>query len=248
MVAIKIPSAVLALDSNRIAGFRREATVLASLNHPNIASVYGVEDGAVVMELVEGHDLRGPLPLATVLNYAAQIANALDAAHEKGIVHRDLKPANIRITPEGVVKLLDFGLAKAPPRENDSGNVLSAAPPTRPGLLFGTAAYMSPEQARGQVVDKRADIWAFGVVLFEMPTGEKLFGGANVSNSRQGSPASLTLAPCPVIRRFTCVAFWNAVSVKIRSRVCVISAMPVSLQVKPALRCQNPETGGLPGV
>ncbi len=141
-----------------------------------------MEDGAVVMELVEGHDLHGPLPLATALNYAAQIASALDAAHEKGIVHRDLKPANIRITSAGVVKLLDFGLAKAPPRD-DSGNVLSPSLPTRPGFLLGTAAYMSPEQARGQTVDKRADIWAFGVVLFEMLTGEKLFGGANVSDS-----------------------------------------------------------------
>ena len=182
-VAIKVLPAAFAGDSGRMARFQREAKVLASLNHPNIAAIYGVEDRALVMELVEGQDLRGPLPLATALNYAAQIAGALDAAHEKGIVHRDLKPANIRITPDGVVKILDFGLAKATLPADDSEGAPTATGATRAGMIMGTAAYMSPEQVRGQTVDKRADIWAFGVVLFEMLTGKRLFGGASVPDS-----------------------------------------------------------------
>jgi serine/threonine protein kinase/Tol biopolymer transport system component len=182
-VAIKVLPAAFAGDPDRMARFQREAKVLASLNHPNIAAIYGVEDRALIMELVEGHDLRGPLPLSTALNYAAQIAGALDAAHEKGIVHRDLKPANIRITPDGVVKVLDFGLAKATSPGVGSEDSPTATGVTRAGTILGTAAYMAPEQARGHAVDKRADIWAFGVVLFEMLTGKRLFGAANVSDS-----------------------------------------------------------------
>ena len=182
-VAIKVLPAGFADDSGRMARFHREAKVLASLNHPNIATIYGVEDRALVMELVEGSDLCGPLPLLTALNYAVQIAGALDAAHQKGIIHRDLKPANIRITPDGVVKVLDFGLAKPTSPTGDSEDCPTASGATLAGAILGTAAYMSPEQARGQTVDKRADIWAFGVVLFEMLTGKRLFDGASVSDS-----------------------------------------------------------------
>jgi len=180
-VAIKILPDSLARDPDRIARFEREAQVLASLNHPNIAAIYGVEQGAIVMELVEGEDLKGPLPVETAVGYAKQIVAGLEAAHEKGIVHRDLKPANIKITPDGIVKLLDFGLARA--AEEPTGAVSATMSPTlslamtQAGMILGTAAYMSPEQARGKPVDKRADIWAFGVVLFEMLAGRMVFGG-----------------------------------------------------------------------
>jgi len=185
-VAIKVLPDAFAGDRDRMARFTHEAKVLASLNHPNIAAIYGVEDRALIMELVEGHDLRGPLPMATALNYARQITDALDAAHEKGIVHRDLKPANIRITPDGVVKVLDFGLAKLAEPANataataDSPTMTFRA--TKTGVIMGTAAYMAPEQARGQAVDKRADIWAFGAVLFEMIAGKKLFDGESTGD------------------------------------------------------------------
>jgi serine/threonine-protein kinase len=185
-VAIKVIPPALAQDPERLARFEREAKVLASLNHPNIAQIYGVEERALVMELVAGETLKGPLPLDTALNYARQIADALEAAHEKGIIHRDLKPANIMITPEGVVKVLDFGLA-AVAQSSDSSNPANSPTltisPTRAGMILGTAAYMSPEQARGKVVDKRADIWAFGVVLYEMLTGKPLFQGETVSDT-----------------------------------------------------------------
>ena len=180
-VAIKVLPDEFAADPDRMARFTREAQVLASLNHPNIATIYGVEDRAIVMELVEGADLRGPLPLDTALNYAGQIADALEAAHEKGITHRDLKPANIKVTPQGVVKVLDFGLAKIGAATPDPNATTRTS--TQPGLVMGTAGYMAPEQARGQVVDKRADIWAFGVVLWEMLTGKQLFGGATGSDA-----------------------------------------------------------------
>jgi serine/threonine protein kinase len=185
-VAIKVLPAALAQDPERLARFEREAKVLASLNHPNIAQIYGVEDRALVMELVAGPTLKGPLALETALNYAKQIGDALEAAHEKGIVHRDLKPANIMITPAGVIKVLDFGLA-AVAQSSDSSNPANSPTltisPTRAGMILGTAAYMSPEQARGKAVDKRADIWAFGVVLFEMLTGQRLFEGETVSDT-----------------------------------------------------------------
>src|ERR1700722_17847178 len=185
-VAIKVLPAALAQDPERLARFEREAKVLASLNHPNIAQIYGVEERALVMELVAGETLQGPLPLETALNYARQIADALEAAHEKGIIHRDLKPANIMITPAGVVKVLDFGLA-AVAQSSDPSNPANSPTltisPTRAGMILGTAGYMSPEQARGKTVDKRADIWAFGVVLFEMLTGKLLFAGETVSDT-----------------------------------------------------------------
>jgi Tol biopolymer transport system component/predicted Ser/Thr protein kinase len=185
-VAIKVLPAALAEDPERLARFEREAKVLASLNHPNIAQIYGIEDRAIVMELVAGENLKGPLPLETALNYARQIADALEAAHDKGIIHRDLKPANIMITPAGVVKVLDFGLA-AVTQASDSSNPANSPTltisPTRAGMILGTAGYMSPEQARGKPVDKRADIWAFGVVLYETLTGRRLFEGETVSDT-----------------------------------------------------------------
>jgi Tol biopolymer transport system component/tRNA A-37 threonylcarbamoyl transferase component Bud32 len=169
--------------------FEREAQAIAALNHPNICQLHDVGvspsgSGYLVMELIEGESPKGPLPLAAVVKYASQIAGALEAAHEKGIVHRDLKPANIKITPAGIVKVLDFGLAKVVPpsgaASDDSPAV--AASMTETGTILGTAAYMSPEQARGEPVDKRTDIWAFGVILYELLTGERLYQGRTVSD------------------------------------------------------------------
>ncbi len=185
-VAIKVLPEAVAEDADRLARFQREAQVLASLNHPHIAAIYGLEKTgnveALVLELVEGETLAeriaaGPMPIDEALAIARQIADALEAAHEKGIVHRDLKPANVKITPEGKVKVLDFGLAKAltgdrsSPDQTHSPTLTAAA--TNAGVVIGTAAYMSPEQARGKSVDKRADIWAFGAVLYEMLLGPR---------------------------------------------------------------------------
>jgi Tol biopolymer transport system component/predicted Ser/Thr protein kinase len=183
-VALKVLPDFFANDPERMARFQREAEVLAALNHPNIAQIYGVEERALVMELVEGENLKGPLPVETALAYAEQIADALEAAHEKGIVHRDLKPANVKVTPEGVVKVLDFGLAKAAeerPVDAQNSPTMTMSP-TRAGMILGTAAYMSPEQARGKAVDKRADIWAFGCVLYEMLTGRPAFTGETITD------------------------------------------------------------------
>jgi serine/threonine-protein kinase len=190
-VAIKLLPPAFGEDAARMQRFEREAQVLAALNHPNIAAIYGIEQGAIVMELVEGQNLEGPLPVDTAIAYARQIAAGLEAAHEKGIVHRDLKPANIKVTPDGTVKLLDFGLAKAAepaaPASTAASPTLSptlSLAMTQAGMILGTAAYMSPEQARGKAVDRRADIWAFGVVLYELLTGAMLFGGGEtVSDS-----------------------------------------------------------------
>jgi serine/threonine protein kinase len=185
-VALKVLPSVFAGDPDRMARFTREAQVLASLNHPNIAQIYGVEERALVMELVEGETLKGPLAVETALKYAKQIADALEAAHEKGIIHRDLKPANIMITAAGAVKVLDFGLAKAADESAASGNSANSPTltmsPTQAGMILGTAAYMSPEQARGKPVDKRADVWAFGVVLYEILTGRQAFTGETVTD------------------------------------------------------------------
>jgi Tol biopolymer transport system component len=190
-VAIKVLPSALARDPERLARFEREAKVLASLNHPNIAQIYAIEevDGirALIMELVPGETLTGAVPLAEALRVAGQIADALQAAHDKGIVHRDLKPANIIITPQGVIKVLDFGLAKLTETVVSSGDPSNSPTltmgATQAGMVMGTAAYMAPEQARGQQdVDRRADIWAFGVVRYEMLTGKQLFHGDTISD------------------------------------------------------------------
>jgi serine/threonine-protein kinase len=186
-VALKVLPDAFAGDPERMARFQREAEVLASLNHPNIAHIHGIEERALVMELVDGETLPCPLTVETALDYAKQIAEALEYAHERGVVHRDLKPANIKITPDGAVKVLDFGLAKAldegphlEPRATDSPTLTLG--PTRVGMIMGTAAYMSPEQARGKPADRRADIWSFGAVLYEMLAGKPAFAGESVSD------------------------------------------------------------------
>src|SRR5215831_6229971 len=190
-VAIKVLPERFAHDSGRMTRFQREAQVLASLNHPNIGAIYGVEERALVTELVEGPTLaeriaRGALPMEDALSIARQIAEALEYAHERGVVHRDLKPANIKVTTEGRVKVLDFGLAKAMSNDAEPPDSMSSTVTMRDtlaGAIMGTAAYMSPEQARGQPVDRRADIWAFGVVLYEMLAGRALFGGTTISDT-----------------------------------------------------------------
>ena len=189
-VAIKVLPPALANNPQYMARFEREAQTLAALNHPNIATVYGVEQGALVMELVEGADLHGPLPVDDVIPIARQIAEGLESAHERGIIHRDLKPANIKLTPAGVVKILDFGLAKttaefsaAAGSANPTMSPTLSLTMTEAGVILGTAAYMSPEQARGKSVDKRADIWAFGVVIYELLTGTRLFGGETLTDT-----------------------------------------------------------------
>src|SRR5213593_828148 len=216
-VALKVLPAAMADDAERMARFQREAQMLASLNHPNIASIYGLEESggvrALVMELVEGPTLAeriatrarsdsagaglapparaqqaAPLPLDEALGIAKQIAEALEAAHERGIIHRDLKPANIKVTEEGTVKVLDFGLAKAFNPQDSAANLNENNSPTlsmaatQAGVILGTAAYMSPEQARGKPVDRRADIWSFGCVLYEMLGGRQPFEGDTVTD------------------------------------------------------------------
>ena len=197
-VALKILPEAFSADPERLARFQREDEVLASLNHPNIAAIHGLEEAddvrALVLELVEGPTLadrikKGPIPLDEALPIAKQIAEALEAAHEAGVIHRDLKPANIKVRDDGTVKVLDFGLAKA--FQPDASDVSASMSPTmsltaaatQMGMVIGTAAYMAPEQAKGKVVDKRADVWAFGAVLFEMLTGQKPFVGDDVSDT-----------------------------------------------------------------
>lgn len=194
-VAIKVLPESVSADKERVARFKREAQVLASLNHPNIAAVYGLEESngdlALVMELVAGPTLAeriaaGAIPFEEALPIAEQIAEALEAAHERGIIHRDLKPANVKVTPEGTVKVLDFGLAKVFEGESQATD-LSHSPTllkgTAAGLILGTAAYMSPEQAKGKAVDKRSDIWSFGCVLFEMLSGKQAFSGETLTDT-----------------------------------------------------------------
>jgi serine/threonine-protein kinase len=224
-VAIKVLPSEVAADPDRLARFEREAQVLASLNHPNIAHIHGVDESAgvpaLIMELVEGPTLadriaKGPIPLDEALPIAKQIAEALEAAHEQGIIHRDLKPANIKVRPDGTVKVLDFGLAKAfDPLASAVGNATMSPTlsihATQVGLILGTAAYMAPEQARGKSVDKRADIWAFGTVLFEMLSGQRPFDGDDVSVTLasvlksdpdwQGLPAGLPTILRRLVRR-----------------------------------------------
>ena len=197
-VALKIVLELFAADPDRLARFQREAELLASVNHPNIAAIYGLEetDGAraLILELVEGPTLadriaRGPIPLDEALPIARQVAEALEAAHEQGIIHRDLKPANIKLRPDGVVKVLDFGLAKAlepspmGAEVSQSPTITTPAMMTGMSVILGTAAYMAPEQAKGRPADKRSDVWAFGCVLYEMATGRRAFEGQDVSDT-----------------------------------------------------------------
>ena len=216
-VAIKVLPDFFAQDPNRLARFEEEARALAALNHPHVGAIYGLEESAgvaaLVLELVEGPTLAerlavGPLPFDEVVWIARQLAEGLEAAHERGIVHRDLKPANIKITPDGNVKILDFGLAKtagSPPGAALTPSTTSPRDATQFGVVLGTVGYMSPEQARGQAVDKRTDIWAFGCVLFEMCAHQPPFAGATISDAqaavierepdwellRAGTPANL---------------------------------------------------------
>jgi eukaryotic-like serine/threonine-protein kinase len=197
-VAIKVPPASVAADAERLARFQREAEVLAAFSHPNIAAIYGLErtgaTTALVMELVERPTLadriaQGPMPVDEALPIAKQTAGALEAAHELNIIHRDLKPANIKVRPDGTVKVLDFGLAKAMEPTGALSPSMSRSPAittpamTQAGMILGTAAYMSPEQAKGRAVDRRSDVWAFGAVLFEMLTGQRAFAGEDVSDT-----------------------------------------------------------------
>ena len=196
-VALKILPEQFASDSQRMGRFQREAEVLASLSHANIGHIYGIEDAgatkALVLELIEGPTLadriaQGPIPVEEALKITLQMAEGLEAAHEKGVIHRDLKPANIKITPEGQVKILDFGLAKALEGETPSASELSQSPTltaaaTQAGVILGTAAYMSPEQAKGNPTDTRADTWGFGAVVYEMLTGKRAFEGEDVSDT-----------------------------------------------------------------
>src|SRR5262245_11705443 len=195
-VAIKVLPETFARDPDRVARFQREARLLASLNHPNIAAIHGLEESSsvryLVLELVPGETLaelikRGPLEVSEGVAICRQIAEALEAAHEKGITHRDLKPQNVKVTPEGKVKVLDFGLAKTFQAQSEDTDV-SQSPTltddaTRDGAILGTAAYMSPEQARGKPLDKRTDIWSFGCVLYEVLTQKRAFGGDSIPDS-----------------------------------------------------------------
>jgi serine/threonine protein kinase/Tol biopolymer transport system component len=197
-VALKVLPEPFATDAERMARFRREAQLLASLNHPHIGAIYGFEEangvGALVLELVEGPTLadriaRGPIPLEEVIPIARQITDACEAAHAQGIIHRDLKPSNIKLRPDGVIKVLDFGLARAtettPVNSSDASQSPTITSPsmTRAGVILGTAAYMSPEQAKGRVADKRSDVWSFGCVLFEMLTGKRVFDGEDIAET-----------------------------------------------------------------
>ena len=192
-MALKILPGKFVQDRQMLGRFQREAEVLASLNHPHISIIHGLEESgelrALVLELVEGATLaeritKGPIPVDEALQISLEIAQALEAAHESGIIHRDLKPANVKITPEGSVKVLDFGLAKVTELSQEASDSLRLAPDaTQQGVVMGTAAYMSPEQARGQALDKRTDIWSFGLVLFEMLTGKGMYAGKSLTET-----------------------------------------------------------------
>ena len=233
-VAIKVLPGAFANDASRVARFEQEAKLLAALNHPNIAQIHGLERGhgvtALALELVEGPTLadriaQGPLPPDEAMNIAMQIADALEAAHERGIVHRDLKPANIKLRSDGTVKVLDFGIAKAfEPQLATSGgqSPIMTTPATQAGVILGTAAYMSPEQARGKPVDKRTDIWAFGCVLYEMLTGQLAFGGEDVAETiarviaNDTDMRSLPAAIAPAVQRTLVLCLQKDVRKRVR--------------------------------
>jgi serine/threonine protein kinase len=238
-VALKVLPATFASDRERLARFDREAQVLASLNHPAIAHIHGLEDSsgirAIVMELVEGPTLadklqRGNIGLATSLQIARQIAEALEAAHDKGIVHRDLKPANIKVSEDSTtVKVLDFGLASIAKSDGDASGSSEAltrmSGVTEAGLILGTPAYMSPEQARGQAVDKRTDIWAFGVVLFEMLSGQPAMAARQRQTfSQELFRAIPTGVGCRQTPQMLCDNCWRDVLKRIRCVACATSA------------------------
>jgi len=263
-VAIKVLPEAVANDPERMARFEREARLLASLNHPNIAAIYGVGADAGVrflaMELVEGDELaariaQGPVPVVEALQLARQIAEALEAAHEKGVVHRDLKPANVKVTPDGTVKVLDFGLAKAVAGETSASGPTSTptllptmtSAGTAVGMILGTAAYMSPEQARGKAVDRRADIWAFGCVVFECLTGQRAFAGETVSDTlakileREPDLSKLPAATPPRVRELLQRCFAKDPKLRLRdigdARIAldeVLAARSLSGQLRPA--------------
>ena len=262
-MAIKVLPDAFAENEERLARFKREATVLASLNHPNIGAIYGLEEANslwfLVLELVPGETLaerlrRGPIPFAEALELAGQIADALAAAHDNGVIHRDLKPANIKITPEGQIKVLDFGLAKALADEPADGQLSDSptlsAHATKVGVILGTAAYMSPEQARGKAVDKRTDIFSFGAVLCEMLTGRQLFKGEDAADTMasviRSEPDFHSL---PASSRHACARFSVAVSRKTRRNGAGISGTYARssrrrtspLRQKP--RCDDPVLG-----
>jgi eukaryotic-like serine/threonine-protein kinase len=222
VVALRVLPDAFAVDPERLARLHREAQLLAALNHPNIAAIHGFEESggihALVLEFVDGETLadriaRGPIPVDEALQIAKQIVEAPEAAHEQGIIHRDLKPANIKVRPDGMVKVLDFGLAKALEGEH-VGADMSLSPTisiaaTRMGVILGTAAYMAPEQARGKAADRRVDIWAFGCVLYEMITGKRAFDGEEVSDTLaailRGEPDwSRVSPPKPDKQRYSC--------------------------------------------
>ncbi len=254
-VAIKILPPEVAGDPERAARFEREARTLANLQHPNVASIYGfAEDGGVpflAMELVEGEDLaqrlaRGPLPLEDALRIAREIAVGLEAAHDKQIVHRDLKPANIKVDPAGAVKILDFGLARAFADDpNESSEMLNSptitAAMTRVGVILGTAAYMSPEQAKGKIVDRRADIWSFGAILHEMLTGQQLFTGETVSETMaEVMKGEITFKTLPSGTPAHVRALLGVALSGIRNSGCVISEKPASRWTGPTMSRQQP--------
>jgi len=250
-VAIKVLPKDVASDPDRLARFRREAQLLAALNHPSVAAIHGIEEAEgqpfLVLELVPGEDLsqrlkQGPIPLDEALPIARQIAEALEEAHERGIVHRDLKPANVKVTPDGKVKVLDFGLAKAWGGEPGAGSApdLSASPTlahtgTEAGVILGTAAYMSPEQARGKPVDRRSDIWAFGALVHEMLTaGSSSRARPSPTCSPPCSRASPTGALCPQQRRRRCECCFAVAWSATQSRGCATSARHASRCKRPA--------------
>ncbi len=255
-VAIKVLPEALASDPERLARFEREAKTLAALNHPHIAQIYGLERSsgvqALVMELVEGEDLsqriaRGVIPLDEALPIARQIAEALEAAHGQGIIHRDLKPANIKVRSDGTVKVLDFGLAKAldpaPTADLSQSPTITTPAATRMGVIMGTAAYMAPEQAKGKAVDKRADIWAFGCVVYEMLTGKRAFEGEDVSDTLaavlRGEPdwSSLPSDLPPAIRTLIqrCLAKDRRLRIADISTAQYVLAEPASLAAPPGM-------------